>query len=32
MDIKPIKTRRDYRSVMKEIEALMGCKVQIAGG
>ena len=26
MDIKPIKTRRDYRSVMKEIESLMGAK------
>jgi HTH-type transcriptional regulator/antitoxin HigA len=32
MDIKPIKTRRDYHAAMKEIESLMGAKAGSAAG
>ena len=32
MDIKPIKTERDYRRVMKEIGALMDAKPNTAEG
>ena len=32
MNIKPIKTQRDYRRVMREIESLMDAKANTAGG
>src|SRR5258707_9358423 len=32
MDIRPIKTQRDYRRVLKEIEALMNAKRNTAEG
>jgi HTH-type transcriptional regulator/antitoxin HigA len=32
MDIKPIKTRRDYQAAMKEIESLMGAKANTHDG
>ncbi len=32
MDIKPIKTKRDYRAVLKEIEALMSAKANTPEG
>lgn len=32
MDIKPIKTRADYRSALKEIEKLMGAKANTPEG
>ena len=32
MDIKPIRTRRDYNNVMKEIESLMDAKAKSAQG
>jgi HTH-type transcriptional regulator / antitoxin HigA len=32
MEIKPIKTRRDYQNVMKEIEALMSAKAKSSEG
>jgi len=32
MEIKPIKSDRDYRQVMKEIESLMGARANTAAG
>lgn len=32
MDIKPIKSERDYRRVLKEIDALMDAKAKTAAG
>jgi HTH-type transcriptional regulator / antitoxin HigA len=32
MDIKPIKTKSDYRAVLKEIESLMGAKANSPEG
>lgn len=32
MNIKPIKTKADYRATLKEVEALMGAKVNTADG
>jgi HTH-type transcriptional regulator / antitoxin HigA len=32
MDIKPIRTRADYRAALKSIEALMGAKANTAEG
>ena len=32
MDIKPIKTKADYRATLKEVESLMGAKANTADG
>jgi len=32
MNIKPIKTKADYRAALKEVEALMGAKANTADG
>ncbi len=32
MDIKPIKTKADYRATLKEVESLMGAKTNTADG
>jgi HTH-type transcriptional regulator / antitoxin HigA len=32
MDIAPIKTKRDYRKALKEIEGLMGAKYDMRDG
>ena len=32
MDIKPIKTQRDYRAALKQIEALMGARAASVEG
>jgi HTH-type transcriptional regulator/antitoxin HigA len=32
MNIKPIKTKGDYRAALKDVEALMGAKANTAGG
>ena len=32
MDIKPVKTKADYRATLKEVESLMGTKANTADG